>query len=70
MKTNLSPISNRVNLLTISGITLIDLDEVAAWLNACDIYGRHEQEACRQILRDGSFSVSNIEHRVTLLFKQ
>ena len=69
MTTRLSPIEDRVNLLRLSGITLIDLDEVAAWLNACGIAGRQVREACQQVMTDGTYSFSNIEHRVTLFFE-
>lgn len=70
MNTRLKCIDNRVNLLTVSGITLTDLDEVDGWLYALDMAQAERRAACRQIMTDGSFAVSNIEHRVTVQFKQ
>lgn len=70
MNTRMKSINDRVNLLTVSGITLTDLDEVDAWLYALDMAETDRRSACRQIITDGSYSVSNIEHRVTLEFRQ
>jgi len=64
MKTNLQPIGGGVNLLTLEGVTLTDLDDVDSWLFAIDIPPKERNEACLRILADGSFSVCNIEHRV------
>lgn len=64
MTTNLRSIENGVNLLTIQGITIIDLDEVDSWLFAIDMLPKERHEACKQVLADGTFSVCNIEHRV------
>lgn len=70
MNTRMKSINDRVNLLTVSGITLTDLDEVDAWLYALDMAETDRRAACRQIITDGSYSVSNIEHRVTLEFRR
>lgn len=69
MKTRLECISEGVNLLTVSGIKLGDLDEVDSWLFAIDMAQADRRAACRQIMTEGSYAVSNIEHRVTVLFK-
>lgn len=64
MITRLHPISNGVNVLDISGVTLLSLDDVDAWLFAIDMLPKERTEACRQIVSEGSFNVCNIEHRV------
>ena len=70
MNTRMKSINDRVNMLTVSGITLTDLDEVDAWLYALDMAETDRRAACCQIIADGSYSVSNIEHRVTLEFRR
>lgn len=70
MTTNLSYLNEKVNLLTLSGVTLIHMDEVDAWLYAIDLAPSERKAACLQILSDGSYTVSNIEHRVTVECKQ
>lgn len=70
MTTNLSSIDNRVNLLTLSGITLLDLDEVASWLSACDFCEKQLREACQHVLAEGEYTFSNIEHRLTVELRQ
>lgn len=67
MKTNLSYLSKKVNLLTLTNINIINMDDVDAWLYAIDFSPSDRKEACRQILTDGNFSVSNIEHRITIV---
>ena len=54
------------NLLTLQDVKLTDLDEVAAWMYALDMTLRERHEACCQLLGEGQYTVSNIEHRVTL----
>lgn len=67
MTTSLRSIDNGVNLLEISGVTLLSLEDVNAWLFAIDMPPRERKAACRQILADGYYAVSNIEHRVTVV---
>ena len=62
--TNLKPIEGGVSLLTIQGVTLLDIDEVDAWLYAIDFTPSERKNACRQLLSDGKYSVCNIEHRL------
>lgn len=69
MTTNLHSIADGVNLLTMQGISVIDLDDVDSWLYSIDMLPKERHEACRQILADGSFSVCNIEHRVEVMCK-
>jgi len=64
MTTNLRPTKNRVNLLIMRGVTVIDLDEVDSWLFAIGMLPNERNEACINILSDGWFSICNIEHRV------
>lgn len=70
MKTRLGYTDDNVNTLTLSGVSLIDMDDVDAWLYAIDMTAKERKDACRKILTDGRYDVSNIEHRVTFLFKQ
>ena len=66
MTTDLHPIGNGVNLLTLCGVTLLSLDEVDAWLFAIDVPQGQRKAACRQIMGEGYYAVSNIECRVTV----
>lgn len=66
MRTNLRNIEKCVNLLTLSGITLLDLDEVDAWLCALDIQPQERRLACQRIMGEGRYDFSNVEHRVTV----
>ena len=66
MKTDLHSIGNGVNRLSLYGVTLLSLDDVDAWLLAIDMPHSQRKEACRQIMSDGYYAVSNIEYRVTV----
>lgn len=70
MKTELGYLEDCVSLLTVSDVSLIDLDHVDAWLAAIGMAACERPAACRKILTDGCYMVSNVEHRVTLMFKQ
>ena len=70
MTTKLEYIDENVNKLTLSGITLLDLDDVSSWLHALDVPHTESRSICRNILTDGIHTMSNIEHRLTVLFKQ
>lgn len=67
MKTRLENIGNRANRLILSGVTVIDMDEVASWLSACDIGGSLMRDIARRILGNGEYSFCNIEHRVEVV---
>ena len=64
MKTNLRPDKNGINLLIMRDVTVIDLDEVDSWLFAIDMLPKERNDACRQILSYGWYSVCNIDHKV------
>lgn len=66
MTIELHPIENMVNRLRLRGVTLLSLDDVDAWLYAIDMPHSERKAACRQILGEGYYAVSNIEHRVTI----
>ena len=66
MTTELHPIGNGVNRLRLCGVGLLSLDEVDSWLFAIDLPQRERKAACRQILDEGYYAVSNIEYRVTV----
>ena len=70
MKTWSSCLDDGVNLLTVSDVSLIDLDDVDSWLSAIGMEASERPSACRRIMTEGSYSVSNVEHRITLEFKQ
>lgn len=67
MKTDMTPISNHVNLLHLEGVEVTDLDNVASWLNAFGMNGKEVRSACQQILGVGEYRFSNIEYRTTVL---
>lgn len=69
VRTNLIPIEDGVNLLSVQGVTLLDIDEVDSWLYAMDLLSSERKKACRQLLAEGSFSMCNIEHRVEMVCK-
>lgn len=64
MRTSLHPMPNRINLLSLRDLTLLDMDNVNAWLEAIDMSPDERRDACKKILSDGSFAVCNIEHRL------
>lgn len=66
MTTSLHPIGNRVNRLRLCGVGLLSLDEVESWLYALDMLQEERKAACRQIMSDGYYAVSNLEYRVTV----
>ena len=66
MRTSLHPMPDRLNLLVLHGITILDMDDVDAWMEAIDMFPKERHKACRQILTDGSFAVCNIEHRLEM----
>ena len=66
MTTELHPIGNGINRLSLRGVTLLSLDEVDSWLFALDLSQEERKEACRQIMKDGYYTISNIEYRVTV----
>ena len=70
MRTLISCLDDGVNLLTVSDVSLIDLDDVDSWLNAIGMEVSERPSACRRILTEGGYTVSNVEHRITLVFKQ
>ena len=60
------PSLNGVNRLLIYGVTLLSIDDVDAWLFAIDMPQSQRKEACRQIMSEGYYGVSNIEYKVTV----
>ena len=66
MKTDLYPLSDGVNLLVLKGVNLLSLDDVDSWLFAIDLPDSERKAACRQIMSEGYYCVSNIEYRVTV----
>ena len=67
MRAVMRTIGNAVNELTLSGLAETSLDGVRAWLFAIDMPDYERESACQQILSDGYYAVSNIEHRVTVV---
>lgn len=66
MTTELVPIDESVNLLSLRKIRLTDLDEVVAWFYALDIPMNEYRNLCLRILENDELYFSNIEHRVTV----
>ena len=66
MKTRLHHIDDYVNFLSLKDITIIDLDEVDAWMQAIDMLKNERLDACKQIFLSGSFIICNTEHRLEL----
>lgn len=66
MTTELIPIGGCVNLLRLCDVGLFSLDAVDAWLFAIDVPQGERKAACRQIMADGYYAVSNREYRVTI----
>ena len=64
MRTSLHPMPNRINLLSLCDVTLLDMDNVNAWFEAIDMSSDERRDACKKILSDGSFAVCNIEYRL------
>lgn len=64
MKIRLHPMPNRMNLLSLRDLTLLDMDNVNAWLEAIDMSSDERRDACKKILSDGCFAVCNIEYRL------
>lgn len=69
MRTNLHPMPDRMCLLSLCDVTLLDMDNVNAWLEAIDMSPEECHDACKKILSDGSFSVCNIEYRLEVRFR-
>lgn len=71
MTISLHPIGNNVNHLRLCGVGLLSLDEVDSWLFALDLPESERKAACRQIMSEGYYAMSNVEYRVTIeCFKQ
>ena len=66
MRTSLHPMPDRICLLSLCDVTLLDMDNVNAWLEAIDMSTDERRDACKMILSDGSFAVCNIEHRLEI----
>ena len=66
MKTRLHPMSGGLNHLAICDITLLDMHNVDAWLEAIDMLPDERHSACRKILADGEFCVCNIDYKLEL----
>ena len=64
MRTSLHPMPDRMCLLSLCDVTLLDMDNVNAWLEAIDMSLDERRDACKKILSDGSFAVCNIENRL------
>ena len=64
MKNRLHPMPDRMCLLSLCDVTLLDMDNVNAWFEAIDMSSDERRDACKMILSDGSFAVCNIEHRL------
>ena len=64
MRTSLHPMPDRMCLLSLCDVTLLDMDNVNAWLEAIDMSTDERRDACKMILSDGSFAVCNIEYRL------
>lgn len=62
----LYPIGNNVNLLRMQDITQASFNDIDAWFYAIDMLPRERIVAREQIMKDGYFSVCNIEHRVQI----
>ena len=69
MRTSLHPMPDRMCLLSLCDVTLLDIDNVNAWLEAIDMSPKECHDACKKILSDGSFSVCNIEYRLEVRFR-
>ena len=66
MTTELQPIGNGVNRLMIRDITPLSLGDVNAWLFAIELPLSERDAACRYIMSEGYYAVSNIDYRVTV----
>lgn len=64
MRTDLSPLRNKTNRLSLHDITLLDLSDVDAWLFAIDLTPSERKDACWQIMYEGGFHICNIEYRI------
>ena len=69
MRTSLHPMPDRMCLLSLCDVTLLDMDNVNAWLEAIDMSSDERRDACKKILSDGSFAVCNIEYRLEARFR-
>ena len=66
MTTGLTPIGNGVNRLSLRCVTPLALNEVDSWLYAIGMPPEQRETACRQIMHEGYYAVSNIEYKVTI----
>ena len=66
MKTRLEPIDDGVNLLRLTGVDLLSIDDLASWLFVFDFFDAELRDCCRLVLGEGFYAFSNIEHRVTV----
>lgn len=66
MTTDLMPMADGVNLLTLDGVGYRDLESVNAWLSACSMNSRERHDGCCTLMSCGEYSFSNIEHKVTV----
>lgn len=70
MTTNLSPIADGVNLLTLERIGYRDLESVNAWLIACSMTPYECHSVFCVFMDCGFFNFCNIEHRLEVVCRK
>lgn len=66
MISHLKSLDGGVNLLELCDVSHRSLRDVEVWLFAVGVPESQRKAACRQIMTDGFYSVSNIEYRLTV----